>query len=119
MKKKDAVGKAKLVAEIVSTEGAQMLACGLCRLVLPPQVNIVVKGGMLVGGWLLGGCLGEHMKGYLNRQIDDVAEYVEESVKKVKEDIAIIQNESEETETEKTDQTDQTNENNKDGEDLG
>lgn len=117
MKKKDAVGKAKLVAEIVSTEGAQMLACGLCRLVLPPQVNIVVKGGMLVGGWLLGGCLGEHMKGYLNRQIDDVAEYVEDSVKRVKEDIAIIQKESEETE--KTDQTDQTKENNKEGEDLG
>ena len=44
---------------------------------------------------------------------------VEESVKRVKEDIAIIQNESEETETEKTDQIDQTNENNKDGEDLG
>lgn len=119
MKKKDAVGKAKLIAEIVSTEGAQMLACGLCRLVLPPQVNAVVKGGMLVGGWLLGGCLGEHMKGYLNRQIDDVAEYVEESVKRVKENIAIIQKESEETETEKTDQTDQTNENDKEGEDLG
>lgn len=119
MKKKDTVEKVKLVAEIVSTEGAQMLACGLCRLVLPPQVNIVVKGGMLVGGWLLGGCLGEHMKGYLNRQIDDVAEYVDESVKRVKEDIAIIQKESEETETEKTDQTDQTKENDKDGEDLG
>lgn len=119
MKKKDTVEKVKLVAEIVSTEGAQMLACGLCRLVLPPQVNIVIKGGMLVGGWLLGGCLGEHMKGYLNRQIDDVAEYVDESVKRVKEDIAIIQKESEETETEKTDQTDQTNENDKDGEDLG
>lgn len=119
MKKKDTVEKVKLVAEIVSTEGAQMLACGLCRLVLPPQVNIVVKGGMLVGGWLLGGCLGEHMKGYLNRQIDDVAEYVDESVKRVKEDIAIIQKESEETETEKTDQTDQTKENDKEGEDLG
>lgn len=119
MKKKDTVEKVKLVAEIVSTEGAQMLACGLCRLVLPPQVNIVVKGGMLVGGWLLGGCLGEHMKGYLNRQIDDVAEYVDESVKRVKEDIAIIQKESEETETKKTDQTDQTKENDKEGEDLG
>lgn len=119
MKKKDTVEKVKLVAEIVSTEGAQMLACGLCRLVLPPQVNIVIKGGMLVGGWMLGGCLGEHMKGYLNRQIDDVVEYVDESVKRVKEDIAIIQKESEETETEKTDQTDQTNENNKNEGDLG
>lgn len=114
MKKENVVEKVKLVGEIVSMEGAQMLACGLCRLVLPPQVNVVVKGGMLVGGWLLGGCLGEHMKGYLNRQIDDVADYVEENVKKVKEDIAILQKESEET-----DQTDQTNENDKEGEDLG
>lgn len=118
MKKEKIVEKIKVIGEIASSSGAQALACGICRAILPPGVNVVVKGGVLFGGLLLGGCIGEHLNDYMNRQIDSVVDIYDETAERIKEDIATIQKTSEEEHTEGTDQTDQQTENNENG-DLG
>ena len=122
MKKEKVVDAIKSAGELASEWGVQSLACGLCRLVLPPQVNFVAKCGVLLGGLIIGGCLGEHVNGYFGRQVDQIVNAIDESTERIKNDIAVIQEASEEnkTETEKTDQTDQTNKNEEqNGEDLG
>lgn len=121
MKKENVVGAIKEIGAFANEWGAQSLACALCRVVLPPQVNLAVKGGVLVGGWLLGGCIGEHTSRYLDKQIDTFADLVSERANRIKEDIAKIQETSDEdtAESKETDQTDQTNETHEEKGDLG
>lgn len=95
-KKAKIVEKVKVAGEFVSSGGAQALACGIVRAVLPPGLNVVVQGGVLLGGLMLGGFIGEKLNGYVERQIDQTINSIEETADRIKRDIAELQDKNEE-----------------------
>ena len=86
-KKEKIVGYLKVGGDLVSTCGAQALACGLVRLVLPPGVHVVAKGGMLLGGMLLGGFIGEKLSDYTENSIDEAVKEFDESMERIRRDL--------------------------------
>lgn len=101
MTKKDkVVAGVKGVGGLVSSAGAQALACGLCRLVLPPGVHVIAKGGFMLGGLLLGGFIGEKLNAYMDEQIDQAVKNIEDTTSEVKRCLDVIQDKNEEPATE-------------------
>ena len=99
--KEKVVGYLKAGGNIVRSCGAQALACGIVRAVLPPGVNAVVQGGVLLGGLLLGGFVGDKLSDYTEKEIDSTVKYFDETVERVKRDLATLRDkEDEETKPE-------------------
>ena len=92
------VGYLKAGGNLVSSCGAQALACGIVRAVLPPGVNVIVQGGVLLGGLLLGGFVGEKLSDYTEKEIDSTVEYINETVDRVKRDLDTLKDKDDEKE---------------------
>ena len=84
------IRKAKAVGSIACDIGATAMSCGVLRVILPPGVNVLVRGCICGGGLLLGGFLGEQLSGYVDRQIDQTVEGVQDIAATVKKDIDIL-----------------------------
>ena len=72
------ITNAKAIGGLVSEGSSMMLVCGLARAVLPPQVNVVVKCGVLLGGYMLGGFLGKQVGNYISDEIDETVKTTDE-----------------------------------------
>lgn len=98
--KEQVVNGIKTCGKLVSGCSSQALICGICRAVLPPQVNIAVKGIVLLGGLLVGGFVGEHVEGYVEKTIDDAVNGLDETAQEVKRCVDVIRDKKEETKEE-------------------
>lgn len=98
--KEKVVGYLKAGSELVSSCGAQALACGVCRAILPPGLSIVVKGGVMLGGLILGSFVGDKLNDYVDEQIDSAVKNVDDTISEVKRCVDVIQDKDEETKPE-------------------
>ena len=92
IKKEQLISTAKTIGAWVIPSSTVSLATGLVRLVVPPGVGIAAKGAMCLGGIILGQFLGDKTTRYMDSQIDEFAEGVEETAAYIKERINIIRN---------------------------
>jgi len=88
--KEQVIDIAKTLGGVASSGGSIALACGIIRAVLPPGVNVVVQGAMIVGGTILGSFVGDKLTDYVEEQIDQMVEQVDETAKQVKHDLDVI-----------------------------
>ena len=77
----------KVVGELSTT----MFVCGIARAVLPPQVNLIVKGGALIGGFLLSGIANQKVDQFIDEAGDDLVKFVEETHDEIKRCVDVIQ----------------------------
>lgn len=99
LKKENVVNFLKGGGDILSSYGAQALACGLVRLVLPPGLNVVAQGGMLLGGLLLGGFVGDKVSEYTEKKIDDAVKELDELIERGRRDLDTLKDKGLEEET--------------------
>lgn len=98
MNKEKGIAKLKAIGELVSSGGAQALACGICAALLPPGVNVIAKGGVMLGGLLLGGFVGDKLNDYVSDQIDTMVKNIDDTVSEIKRCVDVIQDKTEENE---------------------
>ena len=101
LNKKQVVGYLKAGGDLVASGGAQALACGLVRLVLPPGLSALAQGGMLVGGLILGGFVGDKLGGYVEEKIDETVKEFDKTVDRVKRDLDTLKDKENEENKEK------------------
>ena len=99
MKREKVINKLKAIGEVVSSGSAEALACGICAALLPPGVNVIAKGGVMLGGLLLGGFVGDKLNDYVSDQIDATVKNIDDTVSEIKRCIDVIQDKTEENET--------------------
>lgn len=99
MNREKAIGKIKVIGELVSSGSAQALACGICAALLPPGVNVIAKGGVMLGGLLFGGFVGDKLNDYVSDQIDTMVKNIDDTVSEIKRCVDVIQDKTEENET--------------------
>ena len=87
----------KKVGKFVCSSCVGAAVCGIGRAVLPPGVNAVVKGSMLVGGLLIGGLLGEQVDAYVDRQVDQTVKEVKDISSEIKHNVAVLKDKEQET----------------------
>lgn len=75
---------AKATGAFVSSSGCVALICGVTRTILPPGVNRLASGAMIIGGTILGGFIGDKLTDYVNNQIDSTVEGIESIAKRFK-----------------------------------
>lgn len=100
--KDQALNGLKFVSEFIVYSSVGGACAGLMRAVLPPGVGIVVKGGMFLGGMLIGGFVADKVTDSTEKQIDETAEMFEEKIAQIKHDLDVIR-EKENEETKKED----------------
>lgn len=98
--KEQVIKKIKACGQLVGQWGSEALACGICRAVLPPQVNVVVQGAVLIGGLLLGGFVGEHVGNYVEKTIDETVKEIDDTVAEAKRCVDVIRDKDKETKEE-------------------
>ena len=74
---------------IYSSTGA--LGCGIMRALVPPGVNAIVKGGMLLGGFFLSEFMSDKISEHADKQIDGIVDNVKESIDQAKRDLDVLQ----------------------------
>lgn len=99
MNREKGIAKLKAIGEFVSSGSAQALACGICAALLPPGVNVIAKGGVMLGGLLLGGFVGDKLNDYVSDQIDTMVKNIDDTVSEIKRCVDVIQDKTEENET--------------------
>jgi hypothetical protein len=74
----------KAAGAFVSSSGCVALICGVTRTILPPGVNKLTSGAMIIGGTILGGFIGDKLTDYVDDQIDSTVEDIENMAKRFK-----------------------------------
>lgn len=102
MTKKEAVLEfVKTAADFVVYSSTGGACVGLMRAVLPPGVNAVVKGGMLLGGMLVSSLVASKVSEATDQCIDKSTEEFGKKVSKMKHDLDVIREKQNENESEK------------------
>lgn len=86
----------KIVSEFVVYSCTGGACVGLMRAVLPPGVNAIVKGGMLLGGMLVSNLVADKVSDSTDKQIDEAADKFGKKFSQVKHDLDVIREKDEE-----------------------